>query len=105
MDVSVGDKVQIVDGGIDVTNGGKARAGRLYGQGGPLWATVEKIVDGWNTGGRWGLPNSVTKVRCSNNGVVVWQVQPQHIYKQVVQTSEPTPVPDPPPPPPVPNQQ
>jgi len=102
MDVSVGDKVQIVDGGIDVTNGGKARAGRLYGQGGPLWATVEKIVDGWNTGGRWGLPNSVTKVRCSNNGVVVWQVQPQHIYKQVVQTSEPTPVPDPPPPPPVP---
>lgn len=95
MSVSVGDKVQIKNGGIDVTNGVRAKAGKLYGEGGPLWATVEKVVDGWSTGGRWGLPNKVTKVRCSNNGVVVWQVRPEDIHTQVVKKEEPMPKPRP----------
>lgn len=75
MGFSVGDSVQIKGGGRDVTNGKTATAGRLYGEGGPLWATIEKIVPGWATGSRWGLPATVTKYRCSNKGVVVWQVQ------------------------------
>lgn len=89
MDVYVGDRVQIVNGGIDVTNGNRAKSGRMYGEGGPLWATVEAIVDGWSTGGRWGLPSKVTKVRCSNNGVVVWQVQPEHIANGTIRSSQP----------------
>jgi hypothetical protein len=75
MGFNVGDSVQIKAGGIDVTNGKKAKAGRLYGEGGPYWATIEKIVPGWATGSRWGLPATVTKYRCWNRGIVVWQVQ------------------------------
>lgn len=89
MDVYVGDKVQIVDGGIDVTNGVRAKSGRMYGEGGPLWATVESITDNWGTGSRYGLPSKVTKVRCSNSGVVVWQVQPEHIASNVIRASQP----------------
>lgn len=89
MDVYVGDRVQIVNGGIDVTNGNRAKSGKMYGEGGPLWATVEAITDGWNTSGKWGLPSKVTKVRCSNNGVVVWQVQPEHIANGTIRSSKP----------------
>lgn len=88
MSIQIGDRVQIKHGAIDVTNGRTAVAGKSYGQGGPLWCTVEAIIDGWNTGSRYGLPSSVTKVRCSNNGVVVWQVQPQDIAGQI--TASPT---------------
>lgn len=84
MSVNVGDTVQIKNGGIDVTNGNRAIAGRLYGEGGPLWCKVESITNGWNTGSRWGLPSTVTKVRCSNSGVVVWQVRPEDIAGQVI---------------------
>lgn len=89
MDVNIGDTVQIVNGGIDVTNGNHAKSGRYYGEGGPLWATVESITNGWKTGSRYGLPSSVTKVRCSNNEVVVWQVQPEHIASSKIQSSKP----------------
>lgn len=89
MDVYVGDKVQIVNGGIDVTNGVRAKSGRMYGEGGPLWATVESITNNWGTGSRYGLPSKVTKVRCSNGGVVVWQVQPEHIASNVIRASQP----------------
>lgn len=95
MSVNVGDSVQIKAGGIDVTNGNQAIAGKMYGEGGPLWCKVESITNGWNTGSRWGLPSSVTKVRCSNNGVVVWQVRPEDISGQVINiptNSIPTPV-------------
>lgn len=94
--LKVGDKVQIKDGGIDVTNGVKAKKGRLYGQGGPLWAEIVGIYDKWETGKQWGLPAQVVKVRCANKGTVVWQVQPKDIYKQVI-TPDPAPEPDPPP--------
>lgn len=97
MGVNVGDRVQIKNGGIDVTNGKRARAGYRYGEGGPDFATVEAIVENWNTGGRWGLPNRVTKVRCSNQGVVVWQVQPQDIANQKVEAAAPVPAAPPPP--------
>lgn len=80
MDVKVGDKVQIRNGAIDVTNGAAATSGQMYAEGGPLWATVDLIYENWNTGGRWNLPNTVTKVRCiSPSGIVVWQVQPSDI--------------------------
>ena len=96
MDVYVGDVVQIRNGGIDVTNGNRAKSGRMYGEGGPLTCKVVLIDDNWKTGSRWGLPSTVTKVRCSNDGVVVWQVRPEDI---VVVTSSHQPVqtkPDPP---------
>lgn len=89
MDVYVGDKVQIVNGGIDVTNGNRAKSGRYYGEGGPLWATVESITNNWSTGSKWGLPSKVTKIRCSNEGIVVWQVQPEHIASNVIRASKP----------------
>ena len=78
-DVKVGDVVQIKAGAKDVTNGVKATAGRMYGKGGPYWATVTKIVKNWNTGSKYGLPSKVTKVVCANKGVVVWQVQPDDL--------------------------
>lgn len=83
MSVNIGDKVQIKDGGRDVTNGYKAQAGYLYGEGGPSVATVESITSDWDTGGKFGLPKKVTKVRCSHKGVVVWQVQPKDIIVKV----------------------
>ena len=89
MDIYVGDKVQIVNGGIDVTNGNKAISGRYYGENGPLWATVDLIDENWNTGSRFGLPKIVTKVRCSNNGIVVWQVRPEDIAPNIIRASKP----------------
>lgn len=87
---AVGDKVQIRSGGIDVTNGSTASQGRMYGENGPLWATVESITNNWNTGGKIsGVPNIVTKVRCVNNGIVVWQVQPEDIASNVIKSSQP----------------
>lgn len=89
MGISVGDKVQIRAGGIDVTNGVKAKAGKLYGEGGPKWATVTKIVEDWDTGGKYGLPKKVTKVRCSDGDVVVWQVRPEDIASQSIKADIP----------------
>lgn len=91
MAFNVGDSVQIRGGGIDVTNGKSAKAGRLYGEGGPYWATIEKIVPGWNTGSRWGLPATVTKYRCSNSGVVVWQVQEKDLVGKTTAAEAATP--------------
>lgn len=88
MDIYVGDKVQIKNGGIDVTNGNRAKSGRYYGEGGPLTAEVVLIDDNWKTGGKWGLPTTVTKVRCSNKGIVVWQVRPEDIVV-VIKASRP----------------
>ena len=101
MDVYVGDKVQIINGGMDVTNGNRAKSGSYYGQNGPLWAEVVLIDENWNTSGKFGLPKTVTKVRCSNNGIVVWQVQPKDIAPNVIHASKPetlqkTPAPAPP---------
>lgn len=90
MSVSVGDKVQIRYGAKDVTNGKRANKGFMYVEGGPNIATVEAIVKGWNTGGRYGLPTSVTKVRCVDKGVVVWQVQPQDLVVKVSNKKENT---------------
>lgn len=89
--IDVGDKVQIVDGGMDVTNGRKARAGSLYGEGGPLWATVVGIYEGWPTGGMYGLSNTVTKIRCVGNdgSTVVWQVEPQDIAGNIIKANPP----------------
>lgn len=84
MDVYVGDKVQIRNGGMDVTNGLKAKSGKMYGEGGPLWATVVLIDSSWRTGGKFGLPSTVTKVRCSNQGTVVWQVRPEDIADNII---------------------
>lgn len=87
MNIYVGDKVQIKNGGIDVTNGNKAKSGRYYGEGGPLWAEVVLIDENWNTGSRFGLPKTVTKVRCAYNGTVVWQVRPEDIADNIIRAS------------------
>lgn len=90
MEINVGDKVQIKNGGIDVTNGNKAVSGKKYGEGGPLWATVELIDPNWYTGGQYGMPLSITKVRCKNDqGVIVWQVQLKDISENVIRASQP----------------
>lgn len=87
--VKVGDKVQVLGGAIDVTNGVKATAGKMYGDGGPNWGTVVAIETGWSTGGRFGLPQLVTKVKiASPDGTIVWQVQPQDIAGQAIRTTE-----------------
>lgn len=75
MSVNVGDRVQIKSGAKDVTTGKAATKGFLYGEGGTKTCVVEAITKEWYTGGKFGLPQKVTKVRCSDGGVVVWQVQ------------------------------
>lgn len=88
MEIHEGDRVQIRNGGIDVTNGRKASSGKMYGDGGPLYATIALIDENWNTGGRYGLPNTVTKVRCvGTNDVVVWQVQPEDLVNIIRSSS------------------
>lgn len=88
MSVQIGDRVQIKAGAVDVTNGKIAVKGKYYGEGGPLWCKVEAIIDDWRTGSKWGLPSTVTKVRCSYNGVVVWQVQPQDLADNIMTVTE-----------------
>ena len=83
MSVNVGDRVQIRSGAKDVTNGKAATKGFLYGDGGSKTCVVEAIVKDWYTEGKFGLPKKVTKVRCSDNGVVVWQVQPNDVIVKI----------------------
>ena len=96
MSVNVGDRVQIKSGAKDVTNGKAATKGFLYGEGGSKTCVVEAIVKDWYTEGKFGLPKKVTKVRCSDNGVVVWQIQPNDVIvkidskKQVPKKKQPT---------------
>ena len=94
-ELKVGDKVQIKDGGIDVTNGISAEKGVMYGEGGPCWATIEAIVPNWWTSQSAidkGVEAQVTKVRCvgTDGETVVWQVRPIDIYGQTVNTSKKT---------------
>lgn len=93
-DIDVGDKVQIIAGAMDVTNGVVSRAGGYYVEGGSLWAEVQSITDDWKTGGAFGQPASVVKVRLVNKGVVVWQVQPKHIATNIIKKN-PKPAPEP----------
>lgn len=89
MEVYVGDKVQIKNNGMDITNGNKAVAGKKFGEGGPLWATVELVDPNWYTGGKFDLPDIVTKVRCKDdNGVVVWQVRSEDISDNIIRASK-----------------
>lgn len=86
--LAVGDKVQIKDGGTDVTNGAKAKKGKMYGENGPKWAKITSITENYSTGSKWGLPAKVTKVQCSDNGVVVWQVADTDIATQTIKTDK-----------------
>ncbi len=89
MDIQVGDRVQLVDGAIDVTNGKSAKGGVMYGSGGPLWAVVDFIDPEWKTSGKYGLPQTVPKVRCvTDDGIVVWQVSAEDCCN-VIKSSEP----------------
>ena len=88
MSIQIGDRVQIKSGAIDVTNGKVAVKGKYYGEGGPLWCKVEAIIEDWKTNSRWSLPSSVTKVRCTYNGVVVWQVQPKDLAENIMTINE-----------------
>ena len=92
-ELKVGDKVQIKDGGIDVTNGEVATKGVLYGEGGPCWATIQQIVPNWWTSQSAidkGVEAQVTKVRCIGNDgeTVVWQVRPIDIFGQIDTTKK-----------------
>ena len=90
MNINVGDKVQIKPGSIDVTNGNVAKEGQLYTVGGPLKATIDLILDDWDTNSRWGLPKKITRVRClSKNGDIVWQVQPRDIGGNIIRVGVP----------------
>jgi len=89
MNINVGDRVQVINGSIDVSNGNIARTGQWYVTGSSMWATVELIDDQWKTGNRWELPSTVTRIKCVNSaGTVVWQVQPHHISPQIIKTSD-----------------
>lgn len=88
-DIEVGDKVQIVVGGMDITNGYIAKSGGYYVEGGSLWAEVSSITENWSTGGLYGQPQTVVKVRCVNQGIVVYQVQPKHIATNIIKKNPP----------------
>lgn len=102
MGVEVGDIVQIRAGGIDVTNGGRASKGFMYGEDGPLTCKVVAIVENCTLhGGAFGQPKSLTKVRCEASGVIVWQVQPKDIIVKIAKNPpKPPPKPEPKPEPP-----
>lgn len=90
--ISVGDKVQIKVGAIDVTNGNAATAGQLYVEGGLLWATVEYVDTNWYTGGVYNLPEIVTNVKCkgADGKRIVWQVTPDMIASNIIRAITPT---------------
>lgn len=76
--IHIGDKVQIKRKSIDVTNGNIADDNKLYIEDSSLWCEVDLIYPEWRTGYQFGLPQTITKVRCINEkGIVVWQVQPE----------------------------
>lgn len=88
MEIYVGDRVQIKNGAIDVTTGKTATAGIYYGEGGPLWATIDLINENWYTGNKYGLEERITKIRCiGNNNVIVWQVRPEDIADNIIRSS------------------
>lgn len=94
---SIGDQVQIRAGGVDVTNGGVAVEGRLYGQGGPLHGIINRIDDNWNTGSRFGLPARIRRYRIAAPcGTIVWQVMCSDLVRY---NQHAIPIPEPPAPP------
>lgn len=86
--LAVGDKVQVKDGATDVTTGKKAKKGKNYGEGGPKWAKITSITENYPTGSKWGLPAKVTKVQCSDNNTVVWQVADTDIASQSIKPDQ-----------------
>ena len=89
MDIQVGDRIQIVDGAIDVTSGKHVKAGVMYGEGGPLWAIVDFVDPEWKTNGKYGLPPTIPKVRCvTEDGIVAWQISAEDCCN-VIKSSEP----------------
>ncbi len=87
--ISVGDKVQIREGAIDVTTGTIGTGlKKRYQEAGPMWATVTSINTAYKTRSKV-LPDTVVKVQCSNDaGVVVWQVQPSDICPQIIKATK-----------------
>lgn len=90
-EIHVGDKVQIKNDAIDVSNGTRCDFNNAYVKDGPLWCEVDLVFNNWKTGSRYNLPSEITKVRCVNDkGIVVWQVQPDDCINIIHAHEEPS---------------
>ena len=89
--VSVGDRVQIEIGSIDVINGHIAKRYGMYVHGTQLFAIVYEIVENWITRRRFNLPHSIT--RCTlvhpNTDQIVWSVRIEDIAPNIIRSSQP----------------
>ena len=94
MDISVGDKVQLINGAVDISTGRSIKTGQPYCLGSSSWATVSLILDNYKTGTIYGSNPTITKVQLTDNNTVVWQgdindIAPNIIYasnQSIVQT-------------------
>lgn len=87
MDISVGDKVQLLDGSIDISTGIAIKTGQLYSVGSSAWATVNLIIDDFKTGSKYGSDPVITKVQLTDGDMVVWQGDINAISPNVIHAS------------------
>ena len=88
MDISVGDKVQLMNGAIDIRTGRSITTGQNYSVGSSSWATVSLILENYQTGSVYGSKPSITKVQLTDNDIVVWQGDIDNIASNIIHSSD-----------------
>ena len=85
MIIYLGDKVQIKNNALDVTNGRYITNNKPYVEGSDAWATVDSITEHWKTNNQYGLPDEITKITLVNeSGLVIWQGMPEDISGNII---------------------
>lgn len=84
----VGDWVQIKPGSIDITNGTVVTPNSIYSENSETWGRIERIIDNYQTFGKFNLPNQVRAVQVGNgNGVVMSTVQDINIAQNRIRSN------------------
>lgn len=87
--LSVGDKVQVKQGSIDVINGTIAKFGSIYVEGSKVYGTIENIVQKYSTNGKFNLPAVITSVQVGDGkGTIYRTVNIENIAPNVVKVSD-----------------
>lgn len=87
--LSVGDKVQVKQGAIDVINGSIAKFGSIYVEGSKVYGTIENIIQKYSTNGKFNLPNIITSVQVGDGkGTIYRTVNIENIVPNVVKASD-----------------
>ena len=88
MDISVGDKVQLINGAVDISTGRTITSGQSYSVGSSSWATVSLILTDYKTGSIYGSDPIITKVQLTDGDMVVWQGDINDISSNVIHASD-----------------